>query len=83
MRTITLKSDESFYELVNRLAQKLHISKSQLIRDAVHHYANLLRKEQLRHALQQESLMSKKVYNKEMKEWEITLLDGLDNDPSR
>lgn len=34
MKTITLKTDDTFFEKVNDLAKHLHLSKSELIRRA-------------------------------------------------
>ena len=38
MKTITLKTDDTFFEKVNDLAKHLHLSKSELIRRAVAEY---------------------------------------------
>ena len=44
MKTITLKADEDFFEKVTLLAKTLHISKSELIREAIREYERNLYK---------------------------------------
>ena len=41
MKTITLKTDDNFFEKVTDLAKQLHLSKSELIRRAVAEYEGL------------------------------------------
>ena len=42
MKTITLKADDTFFEKVNDLAKKLHLTKSELIRRSVAEYEALV-----------------------------------------
>jgi hypothetical protein len=45
MHTITLKSDDSFYETLNDMVKTLKITKSELIRRSVNYYREALKQE--------------------------------------
>jgi hypothetical protein len=45
MHTITLKSDDSFYETLNDMVKTLKITKSELIRSSVNYYREALKQE--------------------------------------
>ena len=83
MKTITLKSDEEFFDRVTKLARRLHITKSELIREAVRSYERELRRRGLKKILQNESLDGREPLRSEIDLWEETLADGLDDDPKR
>jgi hypothetical protein len=79
MHTITLKSDDKFYEMLESMVHSLQISKSELIRRSVIHYKEILEKEQLKNQIKQASL---KVRNESLKisnEFDDTLDDGLEH----
>jgi len=79
MKTITLKTDDEFFAKVTELAKKLHISKSELIREAIKSYEKELRKKRVYKILQKESLAAREAY-KELDLWEETLGDGIVDD---
>ena len=56
MHTITLKSDDIFYDTLNDMVKSLNTTKSELIRKAVIYYKSVLEKEKLKHQIKQESL---------------------------
>jgi hypothetical protein len=77
MHTITLKSDDIFYDTLNDMVKSLNTTKSELIRKAVIYYKSVLEKEQLKYQIKQASL---KVRNESLKisqEFENTISDGL------
>ena len=80
MKTITLKADEDFFKKVTLLAKSLHISKSELIREAIREYEKNLYKKDMKKRIQRASLKVRKNIEKEMKDFEATNLDGLRDD---
>ncbi len=56
MKTITLKADEYFDAELTELAERLHTSKSQVIRDAVENYRKHLEREALARQVRDASL---------------------------
>ena len=83
MKTITLKADEDFFEKVTLLAKTLHISKSELIREAIREYERNLYKKNVKKRIQKASLKVRKSIESEIKELEATNLDGLSDDEKR
>ena len=77
MHTITLKSDDIFYDTLNDMVKTLKTTKSDLIRKSVIYYKNVLEKEKLKAQIKQASF---KVRNESLKisqEFENSLNDGL------
>lgn len=77
MHTITLKSDDDFFEMLNAMAQNLDTSRSDLIRKSVIYYKEALEKEKLKVQIKKASL---KVRNESLKiaeAFEDTVEDGL------
>jgi len=80
MKTITLKTDDIFFEKISNLAKNLHISKSELIREAIKEYEKNLYKKNLKKKVQDASFKVRDSIKDEMKDWEVTNLDGLKYD---
>ena len=79
MHTITLKSDDNFYDMLNTMVKKLNITRSELIRRSVLHYQDILEKEKLK---EQIKIASFKVRDQSLnisKGFEDSLDDGLLN----
>ena len=77
MHTITLKSDDNFYNTLNDMVKTLNTTKSDLIRKSVIYYKNVLEKEKLKAQMKQASL---KVRDESLKiscEFENSINDGL------
>lgn len=79
MHTISLKTDDNFFQLLNEMVKDLGTTKSDLIRQAVLNYKKNLEKEKLRQQIKRASLRGREQSLKIEKEFEDTLLDGLDN----
>ncbi len=79
MHTITLKSDDTFFEMLNDMVKSLNTSRSELIRKAVLNYKENLEKERLKEQIKKASINVREHSLKVAKEWEDTLDDGLDN----
>ncbi len=77
MHTITLKSDDMFYETLNDMVKTLNTTKSELIRRAVIYYKDALEKEKLKAQIKQASLKVRNESLKISKEFENSLSDGL------
>ncbi len=77
MHTITLKSDDKFYETLNDMVKTLNTTKSELIRKAVIYYKDALEKEKLKTQIKQASLKVRDESLKISKEFENSLSDGL------
>lgn len=77
MKTITLKTDDIFFEKVNTLAKQLHLTKSELIRRSVAEYELLTKKRAMKERMKDASLLVREA-NKEIDSvFETTLEDGL------
>ena len=77
MHTITLKSDDSFYETLNDMVKTLKITKSELIRRSVTYYREALKQEQLKEQMKQASLKVRDHSLSMVQEFDDTLNDGL------
>jgi hypothetical protein len=77
MHTITLKSDDMFYDTLNDMVKSLKTTKSELIRRAVIHYKSVLEKEKLKAQIKQASLKTRDESLKISQEFDNTINDGL------
>ena len=80
MKTVTLKTDDRFFHKLTHLAEELEITKSELIRRAVREYEKHVRRERLKKRFLEASLKVREDNEKITKDFETTLLDGLEND---
>ena len=78
MKTITMKADDRFFEKITRLAQQLHMTKSELIRNAIAEYEESVRRKALKEQLRDASLRVRNKSQEVAKEFESALTDGLD-----
>lgn len=79
MHTITLKTDDNFFVMLNELAAMMGVSRSNLIRNAVISYKENLEKEQLKQQIQKASMKVRNESKTVAAEFEESLSDGLDN----
>ena len=77
MHTITLKSDDTFYNILNDMVKSLNTTKSELIRRAVISYQSALEKEKLKTQIKQASLKVRDESLKTSQEFDNTINDGL------
>jgi len=77
MHTITLKSDDNFYNTLNDMVKTLNTTKSDLIRKAVIYYKDVLEKEKLKAQMKQASLKVRDESLKISQEFENSLSDGI------
>lgn len=77
MHTITLKSDDQFYDTLNEMVKTLNTTKSDLIRKSVIYYKSVLEKEKLKAQIKQASLKVREESLKVSQEFENSLDDGL------
>jgi len=77
MHTITLKSDDMFYDTLNDMVKTLKTTKSDLIRKAVIYYKSVLEKEKLKAQMKQASLKVRDESLKISQEFENSINDGL------
>ena len=79
MKTITLKTDDIFFEKVADLAKDLHLSKSELIRRAVTEYEEVMRRREMKEQIKQASKRVRNINNIINNEFDASIADGLDN----
>jgi predicted transcriptional regulator len=79
MHTITLKSDDTFFNMLNSMVNRLNTTRSALIRKAVVHYKENLEKEALKEQMKRASLRVREASLKECEVWDETIKDGLEN----
>ena len=77
MHTITLKSDDAFYNTLEDMVKMLQTTKSDLIRKAVIYYKDALEKEKLKEQIRNASFKVREESIKISQEFEHTLDDGL------
>ncbi len=79
MKTITLKTDDNFFEKVTDLAKHLHLSKSELIRRAVAEYEEVMQRREMKEYMKEASMRVRKSNTAINNEFDDSLADGLDN----
>ena len=79
MKTITLKTDDNFFEKVTDLAKHLHLSKSELIRRAVAEYEEVMRRKEMKEQMKEASMRVRKNNTIINDQFDDTLADGLNN----
>lgn len=77
MHTITLKSDDNFFEMLNDMVKATNTTRSELIRKAVISYKENLEKEQLKKQIQKASMKVRNESLKTAQEFDNTLEDGI------
>ena len=79
MKTITLKTDNSFFDKVNALATHLHLSKSELIRRSITEYEHIIKKREVEEQMRRASRSVREESRQIAAEFEVTDLDGLEH----
>ncbi|KYJ85578.1 DNA-binding protein [Sulfurovum riftiae] len=77
MKTITLKTDDTFFDKVNTLAKQLHLTKSELIRRSVAEYEIHIKKKAMKEQMREASLRVREANDELVSEFERTVEDGL------
>ena len=77
MKTITLKTDDTFFEQVTLLAKSLHLSKSELIRRSVREYENYIKKQELKNQIKQASLNVREANEQIIQDFDALIDEGL------
>ncbi|WP_457596751.1 CopG family ribbon-helix-helix protein [Hydrogenimonas sp.] len=77
MKTITVKTDDALFERIDRLAKRLHMTKSELIRRSIVEYESILRKRALKERMREASLRVRQESRKMAEAFDETLEDGL------
>ena len=72
MKTITLKTEEDFFNYLDKMSKKLKKPKSQIIKEAILEYGKKLEKEEIHKKMEKLSkkLSEDKEYLEEIKEFE-------------
>lgn len=79
MKTITLKTEDSFFEKVTSLAKELHLTKSELIRQSIAEFEANIRKNRLKEKMMSASLKVREANREITKDFNETVEDGLNN----
>jgi len=79
MHTITLKSDNDFFEMLNEMVKSLNTNRSDLIRKAVVYYKDSMEKEKLKMQIKKASMKVRAESLKVSQEFDDSLEDGLKN----
>jgi len=77
VHTITLKSDDKFYNTLEEMVKSLNTTKSNLIRKAVVYYKDALEKERLKEQIKNASFKVREESLKISQEFDTTINDGL------
>ena len=79
MKTITLKTDDTFFEKVSDLAKHLKLSKSELIRRAISEYEEVMQRRELKEQIKTASIRVRHANRVIDTEFNETLSDGLND----
>ena len=77
MKTITLKTEDSFFEKVTSLAKELHMSKSELIRQSIAEFEKNVKNKKLKEKMMHSSLKVREANKKIVNDFNATVEDGL------
>lgn len=70
MRTITLKTQDNFFEQINQMALDAHLSKSALIRKAIKAYQKQIKDREMTKRMQEDSLRARGLDDELIKDFE-------------
>lgn len=79
MHTITLKTDDNFFTMLNEMVATFGTSRSELIRSAVINYKETLEKEKLKAQIKKASIKVRDESLRISSEFEDILNDGIGN----
>ncbi len=79
MHTITFKSDDEFYNLLEEMVKSVNTTKSDLIRKSILYYQSVLEKEQLKAQIKQASLNVRNDSLKSVEAFDESIGDGLND----
>ena len=79
MKTITLKTDDTFFEHITEFAKSLHLTKSELIRRSIKEYEKFIKKQALKEQIKTASYNVKVENEKILQDFEAVSSDGLEN----
>ena len=79
MKTITLKTDDGFFDKVTEMAKQLHLTKSELIRRAITEYEEMMHRKEMKEQMKQASLRVRHSNSIVNEEFAGVVADGLDN----
>ena len=77
MKTITLKTDDKFFEKINILAKQFHLTKSELIRRSVAEYASVMERKLMKERMKAASLCVREANQEIIDDFSLTDEDGL------
>ena len=77
MKTITLKADNEFNDILNQLTSRLHTTRSDVIRNAVRSYSKQLDKEAMYQKIRAASLKTRKSAVQAAEDFAAADSDGL------
>lgn len=77
MKTITLKADDNFFDILTNLTKTLNTTKSDVIRRSVLYYKDILAKEKLKAQIKKASKKVKKHSLKISNKFENSMNDGI------
>jgi len=77
MKTITLKTEDSFFEKVTSLAKELHLSKSELIRQSIAEFEKSIKNKRLKEKMMRASMKVREANREIVNDFDGTVEDGL------
>lgn len=81
MKTITLKTQDDFFNQINQMALEEKISKSALIRKAIKAYQKKMKNIEMTRIMQEDSLRSRGLDDELLRDFDCALMDGLEEEP--
>ncbi len=81
MKTISLKMPDDLFEKMEKYRAEENLNRSSYVMEAVMEYTKKIEREELRKKLEVEARITAEEYagfKEEMKDWDATLMDGLE-----
>jgi hypothetical protein len=79
MKTVTLKTDAIFFDMLTKLAKELHITKSEFIRRSVYEYEKFIYREKLKSNIHEAALKVREASGDIIRDFDNAISDGLED----
>lgn len=79
-KALNIKISETLYDLTNQISKEEHITKTEIVESAIRLFVKENERKKLAKEMKKASMLTRASSLESAKEWEVTLLDGLNDD---
>jgi metal-responsive CopG/Arc/MetJ family transcriptional regulator len=79
-RTLNLKINENLYDLTDQISREEHMTKTEIVENALRLFVKENERKKLAKEMKKASMLARASSLESAKEWEVTLLDGIEDD---